>query len=49
MRGLIDEHETSRYVDAWFASRWKIAGAMLGAIGGIAVIAASILQLVKGG
>lgn len=49
LRGMIDDRESSLYIDAWFASRWKMAGALLGATGAVAVIIAAILQLVKGG
>lgn len=44
---MMDEYVSKRAVDSWFSIRWKALAAVLGAFGGVAVIAASVLELVR--
>lgn len=42
---MIDDHEQSRLVDRWFAVRWRFLAGTLAALSGIAILLASIIQL----
>ncbi len=47
LRGMIDSYESDRLVEAWFASRWRVAKVTLAAASACAVLAASLLEIVR--
>lgn len=46
LRGLIDDHETARAVDAWFAFRWRFIAGALTVLGGIALLFTAIVEAI---
>ena len=47
LRGMMDEYSRQRAVDSWISARWKVVVVGLGALSAIAVLAASVVQLVQ--
>lgn len=47
VRGMIDSYESERLVDAWWASRFRVAKYAIGMASGIAVVAASVIEIAR--
>jgi hypothetical protein len=47
VRGMIDEYESGRIVEAWFAHWWHVLIVVVGALSAGAVLAASLLEIAR--
>ena len=47
VRGMIDSYESERLVDAWWASRFRVAKYAVGLASAGAVLTASVIEIVR--